>query len=136
MTDQETSMLNKVVEMKAMSNNESFRMRSNVENNRDDTNRGIDVTHYSASMDMRNRLPTMSLEEFADNEYNEAVARSERESNAPVTAPKRYDQLVEAGEEDNESLTDDEAVYRDRNWDDWKDANPLGAGNKKWSQFM
>lgn len=49
-------------------------------------------------------------------------------------APRRYDQLVEDGDEDNEDLVD-EATYKDRSWDDWKDANPRGIGNKKGSQF-
>lgn len=49
-------------------------------------------------------------------------------------APRRYDQLAEDGDEDNLALVD-EATYKDRSWDDWKDANPRGIGNKKGSQF-
>ena len=75
----------------------------------------------------------MSLKEYADQEYNEAMARSELEKNAP-DAPKRYDQLETDGHEDDDALVQ-KAVYRDRNWDDWNDANPLGSGNKKWTQF-
>jgi hypothetical protein len=41
---------------------------------------------------------------------------------------------VEDGDEDSEDLVD-EATYKDRSWDDWKDANPRGIGNKKGSQF-
>jgi immunoglobulin-binding protein 1 len=48
--------------------------------------------------------------------------------------PRRYDQLVEDGDEDDEELVE-EATYKDRAWDDWKDANPRGIGNKKGSQF-
>lgn len=48
--------------------------------------------------------------------------------------PRRYDQLVEDGDEDNEALVE-EAVYKDRAWDDWKDANEKGIGNKMGSQF-
>lgn len=107
--------------------------------------KGIEVTHISSTMEMRRetiqsqvfqpgyRLPTMSLEEFADQELKDALERQEREKNAPE-APKRYDQLEEAGLEDDDKLVD-EAIYRDRSWDNWKDANPRGAGNKKWSQF-
>lgn len=48
--------------------------------------------------------------------------------------PRRYDQLVEDGDEDNDALVE-EAAYKDRAWDDWKDANEKGIGNKKASQF-
>jgi hypothetical protein len=48
--------------------------------------------------------------------------------------PRRYDQLVEDGDEDNEALVE-ESTYKDRAWDDWKDANEKGIGNKKGSQF-
>ncbi|GLD99665.1 hypothetical protein PINS_up008391 [Pythium insidiosum] len=79
------------------------------------------------------RLPTMSLEEYADRELADAQERQKREQEAP-TAPRRYDQLVEDGDEDDAALVD-EATYKDRAWDDWKDANPRGIGNKKGSQF-
>lgn len=79
------------------------------------------------------RLPTMSLEEYAEMEIADAQARQEREANAPV-APRRYEQLVEDGDEDNMELLD-QATEKDRQWDDWKDANPRGIGNKKGSQF-
>lgn len=48
--------------------------------------------------------------------------------------PRRYDQLVAEGEEDNEALVE-EAVYQDRAWDDWKDAHPFGSGNKMGKRF-
>lgn len=48
--------------------------------------------------------------------------------------PRRYDQLVEDGDEDKHDLVD-VATYKDRAWDDWKDANERGIGNKKGSQF-
>jgi hypothetical protein len=47
---------------------------------------------------------------------------------------KRYDQLVQAGQEDDEALLD-QAVYKDRAWDDWKDEHPRGSGNKMGKRF-
>ncbi|TMW65232.1 hypothetical protein Poli38472_009399 [Pythium oligandrum] len=106
---------------------------------------GISVTHINPQFEMRretirsevfqpgHRLPTMSLEEYADREVADAMERQKREAEAPQ-APRRYEQLLEEGEEDNHGLVD-EATYKDRAWDDWKDANPRGIGNKKGSQF-
>ncbi|DAZ96692.1 TPA: hypothetical protein N0F65_009159 [Lagenidium giganteum] len=106
---------------------------------------GITVTHINPQLEMRretiqsgvfkpgHRLPTMSLEEYADQQVADAKERQKREQEAP-TGPRRYDQLVEDGDEDNLELVD-EATYKDRAWDDWKDANPRGIGNKKGSQF-
>ncbi|KAG6619275.1 tor signaling pathway regulator [Phytophthora cinnamomi] len=106
---------------------------------------GIEVTRINPQMEMRretirsgvfkpgHRLPTMSLEEYADRELADAQERQKREQEAPQ-GPRRYDQLVEDGDEDDEALVE-EATYKDRSWDDWKDANEKGIGNKKGSQF-
>ena len=53
--------------------------------------------------------------------------------NAPK-GPMRYDQLVAEGLEDDETLAE-EAAYRDRAWDNWKDENPRGSGNKMGKLF-
>ncbi|KAG7399975.1 hypothetical protein PHYBOEH_007495 [Phytophthora boehmeriae] len=106
---------------------------------------GIEVTRINPQMEMRretirsgvfqpgHRLPTMTLEEYADREVADAMERQKREQEAP-TGPRRYEQLVEDGDEDDEALVE-EAAYKDRAWDDWKDANEKGIGNKKGSQF-
>uniref|UniRef100_K3X0R5 TAP42-like protein n=1 Tax=Globisporangium ultimum (strain ATCC 200006 / CBS 805.95 / DAOM BR144) TaxID=431595 RepID=K3X0R5_GLOUD len=106
---------------------------------------GISVTHINPQFEMRretvksgvfkpgHRLPTMSLQEYADMELADAQERQQREQEASQ-GPRRYDQLVEDGDEDNLEFVD-EATYKDRAWDDWKDANPRGIGNKKGSQF-
>ncbi|CAI5721178.1 unnamed protein product [Peronospora effusa] len=106
---------------------------------------GIEVTHINPQMEMQretirsgvfkpgHRLPTMTLEEYADQEVAGAVERQKREQE-PSQGPRRYDQLVEDGDEDNEALVE-EAALKDRAWDDWKDANEKGIGNKKGSQF-
>jgi immunoglobulin-binding protein 1 len=103
------------------------------------------VTHINPQFEMRretirsqvfqpgHRLPTMSLEELADREYADAVERQQREADAPV-GPRRYEQLHEDGDEDDHKLVN-EATEKDRAWDDYKDANPRGIGNKKGSQF-
>jgi len=36
---------------------------------------------------------------------------------------------LEAGLEDDTTLVD-EGIHRDREWDEWKEANPKGSGNK------
>ena len=64
--------------------------------------------------------PTMTLEEFADLEIADARARAERgrtaaaEGRGPV---RKYSQLVEDGDEDDQALVD-AATVKDRNWDD------------------
>jgi hypothetical protein len=78
-------------------------------------------------------LPTMSLEDFADAEMADAIARSEaakraqEEGRGPVL---KYRELVAEGKEDDARLVD-LATYKDRAWDDWKDAHQKGAGNSK-----
>jgi len=76
--------------------------------------------------------PTMTLEELGDRERNDAIARSEQQKVAEAEAifkPKRYDQLVKDGMEDDEGLVEASAKL-DRAWDDWKEENPRGSGNK------
>lgn len=76
--------------------------------------------------------PTMSLDELAEKEIKEAMEREARqkvsEENAK-NAPRRYEYLVRDGMEDNVDLVDASAKL-DREWDDWKDENPRGSGNK------
>jgi len=77
-------------------------------------------------------LPTMSLDELADRERAEAIQRSQNQKIAEEQAiykPKRYEQLVKDGMEDNEELVEASAKL-DREWDDWKEENPRGSGNK------
>ncbi|RLN78202.1 hypothetical protein BBJ28_00015287 [Nothophytophthora sp. Chile5] len=105
----------------------------------------LEVTRINPQMEMRretvrsgvfqpgHRLPTMSLEEYADREVADAMERQKREQEAPQ-GPRRYEQLVEDGDEDDQALAE-EATYKDRAWDDWKDANEKGIGNKGGSQF-
>lgn len=77
--------------------------------------------------------PTMSLEELAQ---REVAAARQREADQKVSeaerakAPRRYDQLVKDGQEDDADLVDASAAL-DRDWDNFKDANPRGSGNKR-----
>jgi immunoglobulin-binding protein 1 len=77
--------------------------------------------------------PTMTLDQFAQLELADAMARSERQSaienSDDILRPKRYEQLVKEGKEDDGALVDLSADV-DRKWDDWKDENPKGSGNK------
>lgn len=77
-------------------------------------------------------LPTMSLEELGEREYKAAMEREERQKHAEenrINEPKRYEDLLRDGMEDNADLADASAKL-DRDWDDFKDANPRGSGNK------
>eukprot|EP00579_Thalassiosira_antarctica_P004820 CAMPEP_0201884658 /NCGR_PEP_ID=MMETSP0902-20130614/17480_1 /ASSEMBLY_ACC=CAM_ASM_000551 /TAXON_ID=420261 /ORGANISM="Thalassiosira antarctica, Strain CCMP982" /LENGTH=447 /DNA_ID=CAMNT_0048413655 /DNA_START=53 /DNA_END=1393 /DNA_ORIENTATION=- len=75
--------------------------------------------------------PTMTLEELGDKERAEAIQRSEDQKIAEAESkfkPKRYEQLVKDGMEDNDELVEASAKL-DREWDDWKEENPRGSGN-------
>ena len=77
--------------------------------------------------------PTMSLAELGDRERAEAIERENRQKQAEQDAklnPRRYEQLLKDGLEDNADLVDASAKL-DRDWDNWKEENPRGSGNKK-----
>ena len=76
--------------------------------------------------------PTMSLEELAEKEVKEAMDREARQKISEIqskNAPRRYEFLVKDGMEDDANLVDASAKL-DREWDNWKDENPRGSGNK------
>ncbi|XP_059434849.1 PP2A regulatory subunit TAP46 [Corylus avellana] len=78
------------------------------------------------------RLPTMSIEEAGltemeiMNNWQERNVKLMEEANS---AWYKDDRKPRPGEEDDED--DDAAQEKARAWDDWKDENPRGAGNKK-----
>jgi hypothetical protein len=47
---------------------------------------------------------------------------------------RSYKQLEEQGKEDNEELVDKATDY-ERYWDEWKEQNPKGIGNKMGKLF-
>lgn len=75
--------------------------------------------------------PTMSLEDLAEKEIRDARQRQETEKVSQINKhiPKRYNDLVQEGLEDDADLVDASAKL-DREWDDWKAENPRGSGNK------
>ena len=78
--------------------------------------------------------PTMSLDQLADREVKDALEREARQKEAEANRrdlqqPRRYNQLLQDGLEDNADAVDASAAM-DRAWDDWKDENPRGSGNK------
>ena len=75
-------------------------------------------------------LPTKSLAQLGDQERAAALQRSKQQHiDQKDQQPKRYDQLLAEGLEDDSDLVDASASL-DRKWDDFKDENPRGSGNK------
>ena len=113
------------------------------------SNKGLQVTHISQDAatgqlrfkrdEIRSKVfqpgwsqPTMSLEDLGEREYREAMEREERQKQAEagrIHQPKRYEELLKDGMEDNAELVEASAKL-DRDWDEWKDQNPRGSGNK------
>ncbi|XP_055814677.1 PP2A regulatory subunit TAP46-like [Solanum dulcamara] len=78
------------------------------------------------------RLPTMSIEEAGLTEMNMMNEWQERNVKLMEEANSSWHRDAtksRPGEEDEED--DDAAQDKARAWDDWKDDNPRGAGNKK-----
>ncbi|GER34302.1 PP2A regulatory subunit TAP46 [Striga asiatica] len=79
------------------------------------------------------RLPTMSIEEAGlkemeiMNKWQERNVKLMEEANSSWYKDNKQ---PKPSEEDDES-DDDDAQEKARAWDDWKDENPRGAGNKK-----
>jgi hypothetical protein len=59
----------------------------------------------------------------------EREARTKASEAAAGDKPQRYEFLLKHGKEDDADLVD-KAAKLDQDWDDWKDANPKGTGNK------
>jgi hypothetical protein len=74
-------------------------------------------------------LPTMTLEEFAEEEMQKISVQQEKEA---ITKEIEDYNIKHNGkiDEDSDKIVD-EKTYKDRNWDDWKDEHERGAGNKK-----
>ncbi|XP_042033468.1 PP2A regulatory subunit TAP46-like [Salvia splendens] len=80
------------------------------------------------------RLPTMSIEEAGlkemeiMNKWQEDTKKIIEEAN---TSWHTDNKLLQRPSEDDDDEDDDAAQDKARAWDDWKDDNPRGAGNKK-----
>jgi hypothetical protein len=103
------------------------------------TNTTTNTTSITTRTDIANtifrpswNLPTMTLQQLGDIEYANAIQRAEQQrivESQSMYQPRRYDQLVRDGMEDDSNLVEQSAKL-DRDWDDWKDENPKGCGNK------
>lgn len=86
-------------------------------------------------------MPTMSIEEAGEIDYQEMLERTEREKQAaarkvwlPVcrfffSCLKMKKKKAEEPDEDHVGHYDSVTVYKDRDWDAFKDDNPTGSGN-------
>lgn len=125
---------------------------------RGEDNRGIEVTRTGKGSNgellMKREIvkanvfvpsmeaPSMTLEEFADIEKAAAIERAKRQAESEVLGKgadtanesRRYAQLEADGDEDVTRLVD-AATRNDREWDDWKEDNPKGWGNKAGKRF-
>ena len=66
---------------------------------------------------------TVSIEQAGEIDYQEMLSRQKREE-----ASKKEKEEKE-GDEDDIFYNDTVKVYKDREWDDWKDDHPTGSGN-------
>jgi len=66
------------------------------------------------------RLPTMTVDEYLQREYERGN----------IISNDRTSQKKEKGEDEDDMEKEDEKTYKAREWDEFKDANPRGAGNR------
>jgi len=76
------------------------------------------------------RLPTMTLEEYAEIEMKKLEDQQKREAESTQNVILSLNELKEKGLEDETNL-DEAATLKARNWDDWKDSVPKGSGVTK-----
>jgi hypothetical protein len=77
-------------------------------------------------------MPTMTLAECAEIEMKQA--REAQEKKVEQERRQHYEDADRWWSGDRygskEDYEDEEKTYKDRSWDDWKDAHPYGSGNK------
>lgn len=78
--------------------------------------------HVRENVFKPSNMPTMTLDEFADKEMMRMDEQKKLEEEAK--------QNKENSDSEDESVAD-RKTYKAREWDDWKDANEKGAGNKR-----
>mmetsp|Transcript_118188 Transcript_118188/g.294845 ORF Transcript_118188/g.294845 Transcript_118188/m.294845 type:complete len:375 (+) Transcript_118188:55-1179(+) len=78
------------------------------------------------------QLPTMTLAEAADIEMEEMREREERKATQERGRRAEEDDRWFHGDRYGSKEEDEEEkkIYKDRDWDDWKDEHPWGSGNK------
>jgi hypothetical protein len=102
----------------------------------------IEVTKVGPSLEMKketflngvfkpyHRLPTVSLEEYAEMEMKKMEEQQKREAEKTDTTTLSLNELQEKGLEDDEDLNE-AAQAKASKWDDWKDSVPKGSGVTK-----
>lgn len=78
--------------------------------------------------------PTMSLEAYADRQMADAMARQQAENQAEEGVVRRQKDLERDGEEDDLALSE-LATVKDREWDEFREENPKGWGNKMGKRY-
>lgn len=78
------------------------------------------------------QLPTMTLAEAADIEMEEMRERTEAKSSFERRQQYDDDDRWLCGDRQGaqEDFEEERKIYKDRDWDDWKDDHPWGSGNK------
>jgi hypothetical protein len=66
-------------------------------------------------------MPTLTLDEFADREMARMKEDEEKQ--------KEYQLNKSDSDSENDDVSN-KKTYKAREWDDWKDENPKGSGNK------
>lgn len=74
-------------------------------------------------------LPSMSIEQAGLAEME--IMRTWNETNQKIFDEARQSSWVGEEKKDDDDSDDEAATNKARAWDDWKDDNPRGAGNKK-----
>ncbi|KAF7830725.1 PP2A regulatory subunit TAP46 [Senna tora] len=77
------------------------------------------------------RMPTMSIEEAGLREMEIMNKWQERNAKLMEEANSSWYKDKKSGPAEEDEEDDDAAQEKARAWDDWKDENPRGAGNKK-----
>jgi immunoglobulin-binding protein 1 len=66
-------------------------------------------------------MPTLTLDEFAEREMARMEEATEKQ--------KQYQENKSDSDSENEEVSD-KKTYKAREWDDWKDLNDKGSGNR------
>merc|ERR1712039_308497 len=76
--------------------------------------------------------PTMTLAECAEIEMEQARQQQSSKAHRERLAADDEDKRWWGGDRYGSKEDDDEErkIYKDRDWDDWKDEHPWGSGNK------
>lgn len=77
-------------------------------------------------------LPTITLEEAAEYEISQVQERKQRQTEQEEIARAEEADRWWNGDRQGarDAFEDEQKVYKDRDWDDWKDEHPYGCGNK------